>query len=203
MTASRPMTASHRLRRLLVPALLAALLPAPALAQHALLVVGDSSAAACYRHARAGDSSREALATCSRGVVETRRSRDLAATHVNRAIIHINREEYDQALADVDKSFEYQEFAEAYATRGVIYFHLDRMEDSIAQATLAIEREDLDEPAKVYYNRALAYEQLDRVEEAYYDYLRASELEPRWRRPRQELERFTVLPADAAEDAAS
>jgi tetratricopeptide (TPR) repeat protein len=200
------MTAPHslrRLRRLLVPALIALLLPAPALAQHALLVIGDSAAAACYRHARAGDSSREALATCSRGVLEARGRRDVGATYVNRAIIHINREEYDRALADVDKSVEYREFAEAYATRGVIYFHLDRMEESIAQATLAIERDDLDEPAKVYYNRALAYEQLDRIEEAYYDYLRASELEPGWRRPRQELERFTVLPADEAGDAAS
>lgn len=175
----------------------------PALAQHALLVIGDSSAAACYRHARAGDTTREALAACSRGVFEARTERDVGATYVNRAIVHINRMEYQEALADVEKSFEHRDFAEAYATRGVIYFHLDRMEDSIEQASMALARDDLDEPAKVYYNRALAYENLDRIEEAYYDYLQASELEPGWRLPREELERFTVVPADQAGDAAS
>ena len=189
-------------RLLVAPALLAtALAPAPALAQHALIVVGDTPAAACYRHARAGDATREALATCTAGIIETRSRRDTGATYVNRAIIRINREEYEEALADVDASFDYREFGEAYATRGVIYFHMDRMEDSVAQATLALEREDLDEPAKVYYNRALAYEHLDRIEEAYYDYLRASELDPGWRRPRQELERFIVVPAGEAAPA--
>jgi tetratricopeptide (TPR) repeat protein len=166
----------------------------PAAAQ--LVVVGDTGAAACYRAARDGQDDREALAICTRGIIEGASQRDIGATYVNRAIIHIHRKEFDAALQDVEDSFEHRDFAEAYATRAVAYYHMDRLQDSIDQNNLALAREDLDEPAKVYYNRALTYEKMERIEEAYYDYKKASELDPGWDLPQEELTRFIVLPAE-------
>src|SRR5690606_40794259 len=99
----------------------------------------------------------------------------------------INGQDYERALADVEQSFIYHEFAEGYATRGVVYYHVGRVPESIEQYNIALSRDDLDEPAKVYYNRGVSYEEMNMIEEAYYDYRRASELDPGWELPRQEL----------------
>ena len=50
------------------------------------------------------------------------------------------------------------------------------------------------EPEKGYYNRALGYENLGDETDAYYDYMKASQLKPDWADPRNELVRFTVKP---------
>lgn len=41
----------------------------------------------------------------------------------------------------------------------------------------------------------MAYELLGDVRAAYYDYRRASELDPEWRAPREDLQRFRVVPS--------
>ncbi len=54
-----------------------------------------------------------------------------------------------------------------------------------------------EEPQKAYYNRGLADDYLDDEKSAYFDYLKASQLDPQWYAPKKELLRFTVS-ADGA-----
>ncbi len=187
---------AHAAAACMVLALAAAIAPAPAAAQY--IVVGDNIGAACYRQAMQGRGTRVAIQDCDRALSFGMMSRrDTAATHINRAIVLIHAGLYERALADVDASRRHHDFAEVFVTRGAVFHYLRRYPEAVEQATLALERKDLGEPAKAYYNRAVSYEAMDRIEEAYYDYLRASELEPEWALPREELTRFVVLPADA------
>ncbi|GEM_PF-477475 len=164
----------------------------PALAQQ--IVIGGGAGATCYNHALFGRYDAVALDDCTKALrVGLPTRRDLSATYVNRAIIRIYREEYDLALEDIEESLKRRVFAEAYATRGVAYHYLGRFDEAVEQATVALEAGDLDEPEKVYYNRAVSLERLDRIEDAYNDYMRAAEIAPDWDLPRQELTRFVVV----------
>ena len=82
---------------------------------------------------------------------------------------------------------------EAYVNRGAAAIGDHRYAESRPDLNKAIEL-GTEEPAKIYYNRALAYEGLDDVKSAYFDYLKAAELSPDWPAPKDELVRFSVAP---------
>jgi len=67
---------------------------------------------------------------------------------------------------------------------------LKRWADSVPSLDRGIEMQPL-EVEKAYYNRAIATKN-SRRPPAYFDYMKAAELNPEWEEPKLQLSRFTV-----------
>ncbi|MES2606616.1 MAG: tetratricopeptide repeat protein [Pseudomonadota bacterium] len=117
-----------------------------------------------------------------------------AASYNNRGVLWFDEANYANALADFDAAIKTNDkLVPAYINRGYTFIAMKQWQDSIAAFDQALTHGDLIiEAPKVYYNRGLAHEELGHVREAYYDYKKASELDPLWPQPQAELSRFTV-----------
>lgn len=137
----------------------------------------------------------DGLLACDRALAtEPLRTRDLAATHVNRGVLLMGRMKYPAALADYDSAVRIRpKLAEGHANRGAALIALGRYQEGVAEITLGLEL-NTEFPEKSYYNRALGREQLDDFKGAYLDYQKALELKPDWEEPRVQLTRFTLTP---------
>ncbi|HYC55639.1 MAG TPA: tetratricopeptide repeat protein [Candidatus Binatia bacterium] len=176
--------------------LLAALLAAVSVpAIGAVTVVGASSARMCFE---AADS--PALPTirdlrqCDTAFQEEALSqRDTVATHVNRGILRLRRGDVDAAIADFDTAIRLDpQQPEAYLNKGAALIRLNNPAEALGLFTVALEH-NTERPEIAHFGRAIANETLGNVREAYYDYRRASELDPDWQDPRTELARFRVV----------
>ena len=177
--------------------LLAALLAASSVpAFGAVTVVGNSSARMCFAAAdspmspTAGD-----VVYCDdafRG--ESLSLHDTVATHVNRGILRLRRNQIDGAIADFDAAIGLDpNQPEAYLNKGAALIRMDQNPDEALQLfTMAIDRHTR-RPEVAHFGRAIANEELGNVRAAYNDYRRASELRPEWRDPQVELQRFRIV----------
>ena len=180
-------------RKLLIAALLGAAAAAPAGAS--VLVIGNSSARACYEAAdstsmpTAGD-----LQNCDHALRnEALNSHDQVATHVNRGILRLRRNQVDSAMADFDTAIRIDPTQpEAYLNKGAVYMRMENASAALPLFSAALER-NTSRPELAHYGRAIAYETLGNVRAAYDDYRRATELSPNWQEPRTELRRFRVV----------
>lgn len=159
----------------------------------ALTVLGGGMARECSFAALAGESDTRFETTCTLALnTENLTSLDRAGTLVNRGVIKLRRKAYASAQADFNSALDVKpDLGEAYANRGAAAVGSRKFAEGIADLGKAIEL-GVQEPEKVYYNRALAYEKLGQSREAYFDYIKAIELKPTWEQPRIELARFTV-----------
>ena len=115
-----------------------------------------------------------------------------AGSYNNRGVVKFSLGDLDGALADFDSAIEVREdLGQAYINRGYVFVARQRWQDCIAafDKGIALGAEELE---KAYFNRGIAHEELGHVREAYYDYLKASELKPEWEDPKRELTRFSV-----------
>jgi tetratricopeptide (TPR) repeat protein len=178
-------------RKLLIAALCAAC-ASPAAA--GVFVIGSTDARLCYE---AADSP---LLPAARDVrrCDDALQRDLlsnyevVATHVNRGILRMRRDQLEEAIADFDAAIQLDpEQPEAYLNKGAALVQRQAPGEAIPLFTVALER-NTRRPAVAHYGRAVANEQVGNVRAAYADYRRASELAPDWRAPRSDLARFQV-----------
>ena len=176
--------------------MLAALLAASAVpAVGAVTVIGNSSARMCFE---AADSpimpTFRDLDYCDNAFSEGALSRhDTVATHVNRGILRLRRNQIDSAIADFDAAIAIDpNQPEAYLNKGAALIRLNNPSDALGLFTVALEHNTA-RPEIAHFGRAIANETLGNVREAYYDYQRASELDPDWEDPRVELRRFRVV----------
>jgi tetratricopeptide (TPR) repeat protein len=162
-------------------------------AHAAVTVIGGGLAEACSRAALAGKSEPRFERPCTEALdTEQLSARDKAGTYVNRGVLRLRRLEWGSATKDFDVAIHIEPtMGEAYVNRGAAAIGDHRYAQSLPDLNKAIEL-GTEEPAKVYYNRALAYEGLDDVKSAYFDYQKALELSPDWAAPKQELARFHV-----------
>ena len=117
---------------------------------------------------------------------------DRAGTYVNRGIIKMRDKRYDEAIKDFDTAIKYKSsLAEAYANRAAALVGERNFRASLPDFDNALLL-GVNEPEKVYYNRAVAYEWLDDYKNAYLDYTKAVSIAPDWALPRQQLARFSV-----------
>jgi len=162
-------------------------------AQAAVSVFGDDHAQACYQAAKNGLNRQTDLDECNQAInFGLLREKDLAGTYVNRGAVYMNMQSWRQADADFHRALEMTpNFGEALVNLGAAQIgeHQDREGIDSINRGLALGSM---EPEKAYFNRAIGYENLGDDSSAYKDYLKASELAPRWVAPRQELVRFTV-----------
>lgn len=172
-----------------------AVLPFPAIA--GVTVIGSSSARLCYLAAESiAMPGLQEIRQCDIALTEESSDRhNLIATYVNRGILHLRRGNVSGALSDFDEALRRDpNEAEAYLNRGSALLRSDHRREAVAMFSQAIEH-NTRRPALAHYGRAMAYELLGDARAAYYDYRRASELDPDWSAPREDLQRFRVQPA--------
>ncbi|KAF0106057.1 MAG: TPR domain-containing protein, partial [Hyphomonadaceae bacterium] len=161
-------------------------------ASAASTIIGNGLAETCSITARLGNRDRSAENVCTQAL-EARDliQRDQAATLVNRGIMRLRNGDYSLATADFNSAIQIVPgLGEAYVNRGAVLIKLGQYEASLVDLNKGIEL-GVEEPAKAYFNRALAYEGLDNLRAAYFDYRRASEINPEWQEPKTQLVRFT------------
>jgi tetratricopeptide (TPR) repeat protein len=158
----------------------------------AVSVYANNQARDCYIAAKFGDKQRRGVDDCTAAMVTGMSKHDTAGMLVNRGVIHLGYARYGLAVDDFNASIKLDAtIGDAYVNRGAAL---------IAQKKYAEGRADIDkglplgpdEPQKAYYNRGLADEYLDDEKAAYFDYLKASQLDPDWDAPKKELLRFNV-----------
>ena len=179
-------------RKLVLAAALAAVaVPASA----SVMVIGNSAARACYE---AADSPLSPQVTDIRGCDGAIRDEalnrdDLVATFVNRGILKLRRNNVNEAILDFDTAIEMNpNQPEAYLNKGAALIRLDNPSEALRLFTVALER-NTTRPELAHFGRAVANETLGNTRAAYNDYRRASELDPDWPDPREELTRFRVV----------
>jgi tetratricopeptide (TPR) repeat protein len=172
---------------------LGALLAAPA--QAAVTVIGAGIARDCFVAVeKAVLPAVKALNICDTALeTETMTRKNLAATYVNRGILHLRMGHHARAIADFNSSIRGQpDLYEAYVNRGAALFGLDKFEEALADLNLGVRSENLDARVTAYYDRGLVHERLGDVTSAYYDYKSALELQPDFALAAKQLTRFQV-----------
>jgi tetratricopeptide (TPR) repeat protein len=181
------------MKRLIVAAAAAAALMAGVEARASVTVIGGGMAEACSKAALSGKADQRLEATCTEALdKEMLNSRDRAGTLVNRGVLKMRRMKWIEATRDFNEAVRIRpNLGEAYVNRGAVLIGEHRYADSLPDLNKGLEL-GVEEPAKVYFNRALAYEGLDDEKSAYFDYQKAVELNPTWDAPKNELVRFHV-----------
>jgi tetratricopeptide (TPR) repeat protein len=163
------------------------------------VIGGDSYARSCYAAATfaatMNSASRTDLDTCSNALQYGSLSeRDRLATLVNRGIVAVALEEYQQAARDYERAVELDpQTGEVYVNRGNLFFMGEAFDKAVAEYSTAIQL-GLSKEHIAYYNRGLAWEKLKESEKAAADYRRAAELAPAWTQPQEKLERLRNNP---------
>jgi tetratricopeptide (TPR) repeat protein len=119
-------------------------------------------------------------------------STELAGSYNNRGVLLFAQGNLAEALNDFEQALQLNAtLADVHVNRGFTLISLQRWADSIESFDrgIALAATQLD---KAHFNRGLAHEELGNVREAYFDYLKASELNPEWDEPKRELARFSV-----------
>jgi tetratricopeptide (TPR) repeat protein len=162
-------------------------------ARASVTVIGGGLAEACSRAALSGKSDVRLELSCTEALEkEMLNSRDRAGTLVNRGVLRMRRLNWAGATKDFNEAARIKpDMGEAYVNSGAVAIGEHRYADSLPDLNKGLEL-GVEEPAKVYYNRALAYEGLDDAKSAYFDYQKAVELSPDWQAPKDELVRFHV-----------
>lgn len=169
-------------------------------AEGSMSVLGTNAAGHCSEAAataaRGGRASAEGVEACDDAIKHVAlSSEELAASYVNRGVLHLALNNYAAAVADDDAALQIEaNLPDALVNRGAALAGQKRFADAIKDFDRALTLSPRF-PQRVYYNRGLAREDLGDLKGAYLDYLKASQLDPSWDRPKSELARFTVSKA--------
>lgn len=159
-----------------------------------IMVIGEGLGEACFNQAKYGNSDRNALSICDKAIENGMlNKKDIAATYVNRGIVRSSRGDLEGAVEDYNNALRINPtLGEAFANRGTVYIRKEQYTMALDELDRALSL-DLEQPAMVYFNRAIVYEHFGDSTKAYNDYKMASELRPTWDSPQIELTRFTVI----------
>jgi tetratricopeptide (TPR) repeat protein len=161
-------------------------------ARAAVSVYSNNQARDCYIAAKFGDKQRRGVADCTAALVMGLSKHDVAGMLVNRGVIYLGYTRYGLAVDDFNASIKLDAtIGDAYVNRGAAEIALKKYAEGRADIDKGLPLGP-DEPQKAYYNRGLADEYLDDEKAAYFDYLKASQLDPDWDAPKKELLRFNV-----------
>jgi tetratricopeptide (TPR) repeat protein len=181
----------------------------PILLLFAFMAIGPASSATLSLHNGSGrdcyiqtlldvtpEGNSKALSICDRAVVDAETegtdSYTRAATFVNRADIRLRLEEYGGVVTDSTHAISlFDDLAPAYVNLGAGLIGLKHYKEALTVLDRAIDLGGGD-PELAYFDRALAKENLGDIRGAYYDYHKAAELNPKFRRAIDELTRFKV-----------
>lgn len=166
-----------------------------AASSNSMQVIGASSIAQeCYRLSAAsaltGHASSSDVKVCNNAIRHGNlRKKDLIATHVNRGIIYVARENFKMAAKDYNRAIRLSDnVSEAYVNRGNLWFIAQRYQEAIADYDKSLEQE-FPQAHVALLNRGMAYEALGRLVQAKEGYLAALELIEGWSEAQSRLER--------------
>jgi Tfp pilus assembly protein PilF len=156
-------------------------------------VIGGGLAENCSKAALSGKADVRLEESCTEALEkEMLTTRDRAGTLVNRGVLKMRRLNWAGATKDFDEAVRVRpDMGEAYVNRGAVLIGEHHYAESMTDLNKGLQL-GVEEPAKVYFNRALAYEGMDDEKSAYFDYQKALELSPDWAAPKSELARFHV-----------
>lgn len=158
-----------------------------------VVTVGGSSAASCFHAAAARDMSDQAMDDCNAALErETLSQGDQVASYVNRGILRLIHNDFRNAEADFSQAMSLEPTqAEAFLNMGIAQYQQGKVESAtkLFDRSLALRTKF---PAIAYFGRGLANEDRGDLRGAYADLRRASELNPGWNAPIEELKRFQV-----------
>lgn len=163
-------------------------------ANAAISVFGNTTARTCYESALNAHSRPSNIRTCTVAIEDSRISgRDRVASYVNRGILYVQNGEFERGIADYDEAIELDSSEpEAYLNKALAMLNQrEGMAEIVDLLTAAIEN-GTREPALAYYGRGVAHEMNGDVSAAYYDILRATDIDPDWEVPARDLGRFQV-----------
>lgn len=166
---------------------------APAAAS--VTVIGSGAARMCYLAAESnGAPTVQDVQHCNDALRSNQlESRNVVATHVNRGILRLRRNDVAGAMADFERANRLDPTEpEAHFNRGSALLRQAQAAPAAAAFSQALER-NTRRPALAHYGRGVAYESMGDVQSAYRDYRRASQLAPKWDAPRSELTRFRIV----------
>jgi len=178
-----PLAVHAAVLRLLMAGGLLALPLATVQAQSVLILSNSSDARACMQAAEWTALQQQAARTdidaCTRALEHgalTRRDR--AATLVNRGIVRVALEDYQQALKDYNDAMELMpELPESYVSRGNLLFLANNLDAAIGDYDKALDLM-LGRSHIAFYNRGLANEKRGNSAAALADYREALQLRP-------------------------
>jgi tetratricopeptide (TPR) repeat protein len=159
-----------------------------------VVVIGTTSARSCYEAAEASSSpSLDQLSQCDRALtLEPLTEYEVVATHVNRGILHVRRGNADSGIRDFDRAIALNPSEpEAYLNKAAALIRAGQAQAALPLLDTALAKKTK-KPALAYFARGIAHEELGKVQSAYRDYRRASNADPKWALPRNELLRFKV-----------
>ncbi|HST35460.1 MAG TPA: tetratricopeptide repeat protein [Allosphingosinicella sp.] len=181
-------------RKMMVAALVAACaVPASA----SVVAIGSTNARLCFEAADSpATPSLTAVHDCDEALLrDGLPGYETVATHVNRGILHLRRNNVDLAISDFDAAIALDpEQPESYLNKGAALMRRQDSAGAVQLFTVALER-NTSRPAIAHYGRAVAQEAMGNINAAYQDFRRAQELAPNWREPGLELARFRVVEA--------
>jgi tetratricopeptide (TPR) repeat protein len=160
----------------------------------AVTVLGSSSARMCYEAAETtAMPERGALEYCNVALAgEATDTYEMVASHVNRGILRSRLGNAQGALSDFDAALALDpNQPEAYLNKGVVLIRQDSADAALPLFTMALQK-NTRRPALAYYGRGIAHEELGNLKSAYADYKRATQEDPKWKEPRNDLARFVV-----------
>ena len=133
----------------------------------------------------------EDLKDCDRALeYGTLSRRDKAATYVNRGIILVALERYQDAFSDYHRAMDLMpELPESYIGRGNIYFLAGKPEQAIEDYNKALKL-NISRDYIAYLNLGIVYENLKDYKLAEENYRHALELFPDWGLAKNKLERL-------------
>ena len=164
-------------------------------AQSMTVIGGEQSAKNCYMAATIAAqmhyASQEDIKVCTYALENiSLHTIDKAATLINRGIIYVALEEYEQAIKDYDKAYWINpDIAEIHVNRGNMLFMSRVFDQAVTEYTRAIEL-DFSKRYIAHYNRGLTYEKMGKLDKAEADYRRALELMPDLKRAKSKLDRI-------------
>jgi tetratricopeptide (TPR) repeat protein len=182
-----------QMKRLILGAAAIAALAVGGQARASVTIIGGGLAETCSKAALSGKSDVRLEDSCTEALdKEMLSSRDRAGTLVNRGVLKMRRLNWAGATSDFNEAVRVRpDMGEAYVNRGAVLIGEHHYAESLPDLNRGLEL-GVEEPAKVYFNRALAYEGMDDEKSAYFDYQKALELSPDWAAPKAELARFHV-----------
>jgi tetratricopeptide (TPR) repeat protein len=164
----------------------------------AVSILGSNAVKICSDHARSvaegGAVSRQGLEACDEAIKHVALSdTELAASYVNRGVIHLAIGNAAAAVGDDNAALQIQPtLTDALVNRGAAFAAQKRFADAVGDFDHALALSP-GHPERIYYNRAMAHEDMGQLKAAYLDYLKASQLAPSWTQPKADLARFTVV----------
>jgi lipoprotein NlpI len=158
-----------------------------------VVVLGNDLAHDCYTMAKAGINNEESVATCDSALENAPLNpHDRAGTFVNRGAIEIAMGRVSAAMNDYNRGIAIKpDLADAYVDRAGAFIYEKKFPEAMADVNHGIALGPT-YPFVGYYNRAVAEQLTGKFEDAYQDYKKTLELEPKFAPAAARLKDFVL-----------